>query len=446
MNAPAPVEDEDAEAYEFDAEFQQKIGALVLRDTAFLKKTNGLIDPRYFENEAVGAVVGSVLDYFETHKKAPSTAVVSQVIKDAIAKKRIRKDLIPDVKAVIADLFKADLSDGSFVADQVAEFAKHQALTHAIMESVNHLDKGDYSKIESLIKAASQVGVDEATNHYDFWEQVEARTDVRKSIAAGTAKLDGITTGCEELDKRLYHHGWGRKELSLLMGAAKAGKSMGLGHFAACANLAGYHVLYVTLENSQEVTADRLDANISNISVGVLKDKPIAVKDELVKAQKKAGRFEILEYASGCLKPSALRRAIDGFRANGKLFDLIVVDYADIMAPEHYTGDLREDMRQIYLALRAIAHEENAAVLTATQTNREGAKSAVAKATDVAEDFNKIRTADIVLSINSTEQERQSGEARIFFAAARNVRDGYTIRVSQDRSTMRFLKKVLNEE
>src|SRR5690606_12274484 len=121
------------------------------------------------------------------------------------------------------------------------------------------------------------------------------------------------------------------------------------------------------------------------------------------------------------------------YRADGIIMDLITVDYADIMAAEYRSDNFIENMRSIYIDLRAIAFEFDAALLTATQTNREGAKKATAKMTDVAEDFNKIRTADIVLGINATEDEKRSNEARLTWAASRNSEDGFSLRIRQDR-------------
>jgi replicative DNA helicase len=233
----------------------------------------------------------------------------------------------------------------------------------------------------------------------------------------------------------------------VIMGAAKAGKSMSLGEFGSNAALAGFNVLYVTLEVGRAIIADRVDAKLSETAMKVLNDSPFKVQEAIEKAVAKSpGALKIREYPTGSFKPSQLRRLLEFYRARSTQFDLIIVDYADIMAAERFTGDLREDMRSIYIDLRAIAFDYNAAVLTATQTNREGAKAAVAKMTDVAEDFNKIRTADIVISINAIEEEIKSGEARLFFAASRNGESGFTLRIKQERSQMRFLTKVLGKE
>jgi replicative DNA helicase len=89
---------------------------------------------------------------------------------------------------------------------------------------------------------------------------------------------------------------------------------------------------------------------------------------------------------------------------------------------------------------------ENFALLTATQTNREGAKKAVATMTDVAEDFNKIRIADIVISINKTPEEVISKQARLFFAASRNQRSGFTVRIEQEIDQAKFISRVIGED
>lgn len=429
--------------YEFDDAFQIKIAALTLRDLTFAQSTDGLIKPEFFERDADAAIVSVALDFFKTYKKVPDASTVPTLFKRAFEDKKIRKDLRDDVVLRLKEICKADLSDASFVADQVSNFAKHRAIEQAILDSVHALEKKDYAKIEKLIRSAMDTGTADDGGTYDYWAEIDHRTTERVDEAAGAIKPDGISTGIPDLDDYLYHKGWGRKELAVMMGAAKAGKSMSLGEFAKNASLAGYNVLYATLEVSAKIMANRIDANLSDTAIRVLKDHPHAVKAKIEALGKKAGKFQLHEFPSGTLKVSGLRRLLERYKSRGVSFDLIVVDYADIMAAERFSGDLREDMRQIYIDLRAVAFAYNAAMLTATQTNREGAKSAVAKMTDVAEDFNKIRTADIVISINATEEEVKAGEARLYFAASRNSEAGVQLLVKQDRSKMKFLTKIL---
>lgn len=217
-------------------------------------------------------------------------------------------------------------------------------------------------------------------------------------------------------------------------------------NFAGNATQHGYNVLYATLEVSARIIAERLDAFLSDTPIRSLEDNIISVKDKINLKAAKAGRFLIHEFPSGTMTPRMLRKLIEKYRNRGLIFDLVVVDYADIMAPDYRTDNVIENSKEIYVGLRALAFEFDCAILTATQTNREGYKAAVAKAEHVAEDFNKIRTADVVISINSTEEERDQGEARLYFAASRNQESGFTVRVKQDLKKMQFITNVIGIE
>lgn len=116
------------------------------------------------------------------------------------------------------------------------------------------------------------------------------------------------------------------------------------------------------------------------------------------------------------------------------------------MAPNHRTNDPIENSKTVYVDLRALGFKHNLAVLTATQTNREGYKATVAKAEHVSDDFNKVRTVDLMISINSTEEERLAGEARLYFAASRNQESGFTIHIKQDLARMKFIESIVRIE
>lgn len=440
------VEDEDEATpvrYDFDEDFQKKILALTFLDRSFTSRTEGLVNPDYFENEADRWLIKLCGDYYKSYRQPPGPGVLSNLIRDAINTKRLPAALARDVLNRFKDLKGVDLSDAAYVTEQVADFARHQAVQIAILESVKLIDKREFGKIESLIKQAINIGANENDLGVDYFGTIDSRTDYRKALVAGAIKPDGISTGYKELDELLYHGGWGRKELSLMMAPAKGGKSMSLADFGKNATLLGKNVLIVTLEVSARIIADRLDASFSSVMMKALKDNIYAVKKAVDDLKGKTGLLKIHEYASGTFKASQLRRLLEAYRARGITFDLVIVDYADIMAAERFTGDLIQDSRAIYIDLRAIAFEYDCALLTATQTNREGAKAAVSRATDVAEDFNKIRTADIVIGISATEAEIKSNEARLTIVASRNSETGVTIRVRQDRSRMQFVTKVI---
>lgn len=433
--------------YEFDTAFQTKIAAMVCRDPRFVQRTDGLVEPAYFENQAEAQLVNLALEYYRKYKRIPAdTNIFKQCIREAVTTGKLRTADVATMIPAMTRLWSEDISDRDFVVDEVANFARYQALVQAFTESVGKLDLRDFKSIEKKISKALATGAHHDSLAYDLKKEIESRTSERKDIVAGTRAPAGITTGYPALDECLYHGGWGRGELAVLMGGAKAGKTGNLMQFGINAATAGKNVLYFTLEVSAKILGARADANISNTAFKDLKSNIIAVHDKVKKWADKAGQFIVHERPSGTCTVSDIRRLIERYKALGILFDLVIVDYADIMAPERYTDSITENSKSVYVALRGLCQEENLAGLTATQTNREGFKAAVAKAEHVAEDFNKIRIADVIISINASEEEVKEGTARLYFAAMRNSAAGFSLRVTQDREKMQFIKTIVGRE
>jgi replicative DNA helicase len=271
-------------------------------------------------------------------------------------------------------------------------------------------------------------------------------------MAAGTYLAGGITTGSPELDAKLTPwRGWGRKELSILMAPPKAGKTAAQIHFSLAAAKAGFKVFYASCEVSEDIIGDRSDANISGVAQAELAkhaqavDK--AVEDWEQTVEKNGGLFMVEAFAIRTLKVSELRRVLKRYQQKGIEFDMVVVDYLGIMKPETVYNDKRHGLAEIGQDLRALATEYpnkqiGCAVLTAYQTNREGTKKAgrnVAEGTDAADDYEVVRSADVLITINRDEDMRLNGETLLYFSEMRNAESGIRLRFGQDLSCMRFL-------
>lgn len=442
--------------FDFDANFQTKIAALAIRDDEFLRRTSHILKPEYFENAGEAKLVELALKHFQKYNCAPDPTSLVKAIKDAVSTKQISKEIAPLVVDARKQTLTADITNRGFVEDHVVSFARQQGMAGAIIRSLDLLKRGNFDKIEELIAEATSIGINEDGAGYDYYSKVPDRTVLRIEKETGVLPPQGITTGDRKLDNVLYHRGWGRRELTTIMGGAKAGKTTALINFARAASWAGHHVLYVTLEVGANIISDRLDASVAGVVMKELGAKAASVAEAVKKIGETSGKLIIQEYASGTCSPNMLRQLIQRYKTPGRnpdgtlrppiKFDLIVVDYADIMAPNYRTQDAIENSKSVYVDLRAIAFEENVAVLTATQTNREGYKSAVAKAEHVSEDFNKVRTVDLMISINKTEEEAARGEARLYFAASRNQESGFTIVIKQNLAMMRFIEEVVRIE
>lgn len=436
-------DEETGPSYQFDENFQTKIVAIFARDTSFAKRVSELIKPEYFTNAGVAEFFRICQNHLTRFGNSPDRTTLLKIIGDLRAAGKLRDDVFGDVKQTFIDVTKANITNAEYVANEVEIFARQRAIEEAMMKSIPLLEKGDFTKIREIMTSAMQVGLADDFADYDYYGEIASRTARRDDIANGVVNRQGITTGYDKIDCHLYHNGWGRRELSCMMGPAKSGKSLSLGDFGKNASLAGYNVLYVSLEVAKEIISDRIDAALSDTLMTEMVNDRAKVEAAILRAHANAGEFRVIDFPSGTLKVSALERVLDKYRDKGVVFDLVIVDYADIMAPEHRGEDLRDALRQIFIDLRAMAHKYNIAVLTATQTNRDGAKAVTAKATDVGDDWNKARTVDILIGINATEQEKQVGEARLYWALSRNTADGFSITIKQDRAKMQFIKSVI---
>ena len=441
------VLDGGTEKFDFNADFQTRVATLAVRSLDFVNRVGHLLRPEYFEDVGQAVIVNLALKYHAKRQELPDSTVMADIIKRAAKSNLIKKDVQPLVRGAYSTLYSAtDLSGREYIEERVVEFARHQATTAAILKSVELVERGEFEKVEQYIKEAVEIGINEDGGAYDYYSNISLRTQERLDDAAGVKPPRGITTGHLKLDEILYHKGWGRKELATIMGGAKAGKTTALIGFAQAASLAKFHVLYVTLEVSAKIISERLDAAISGTMMKELSSKIKDVESKVESLKGKVGQLIVHEYPSGTFSPKQLRALLDRYEAKGTKFDLVVVDYADIMAPNFRFNDVIENSTSIYMDLRAIAQEKNVAMLTATQTNREGYKATVAKAEHVAEDFNKVRTVDLMISINITDEERAKGEARLYFAASRNQESGFTLFIKQDISRMKFIESIIRRE
>lgn len=432
----------ESEKYDFGVDFETLMMAYMLRDTGFHVRTEGLIRPEYFTSEAHRSLAAVVNAYYQDYKAVPTKASVGLMLKEALDKKRIKAELRDEVVDIVKEAYRETLTDTDYVIEQVVKFARKQALTNAVLKAAEKIDRNDFEGVDELVTQATLVGQHEDAEQYDFWKEAESRRKIRQAIVAGTIKPTGITTGFHEIDRIMYHKGWGRKELSLLMGPAKSGKSMALVTFSMKAALAGYNVLYVSLEVSKNIIADRLEASLSGIKINDLAVNMKKAEDASNLAAARSGHLKVHDYASGTFQPNQLRRLLRRYDAAGIKFDMVVLDYADLMAPNKVSNEPRENSRTIYVDLRGIAHEFDLALLTATQTNRAGFKAALGDMEHVSDDINKVRTVDLMISLNRDEADKDNGEARLYFAASRN-QEAAIVQVKADIGSSRYVESIV---
>lgn len=159
----------------------------------------------------------------------------------------------------------------------------------------------------------------------------------------------------------------------------------------------------------------------------VRKSKPVAC-DKRTKKQMKQFDFHVrkrgfeVEYVPrGRLTVAMIKAMVRRLEREGTIVDVIVIDYADIMAPEPGTQN-REERHQHtarWGALRRLAQEQHCLVITATQATRDGAQCPLLHEQHVSEAKTKTAEVTVFTALNQTPAEKLLGVMRYNIWAAR---------------------------
>jgi replicative DNA helicase len=93
--------------------------------------------------------------------------------------------------------------------------------------------------------------------------------------------------------------------------------------------------------------------------------------------------------------------------------DVVVIDYADILAPEDNRVTGRERIDETWKTLKMLSDKHHCLVVTASQSNRKSFDKKYVDVTDIAEDIRKIANSDLFIALNQTPTEKREGVMRV---------------------------------
>jgi KaiC/GvpD/RAD55 family RecA-like ATPase len=241
-------------------------------------------------------------------------------------------------------------------------------------------------------------------------------------------RLARTSTGYSYLDKCL-DGGWWKGSLICFLSGPKSGKSTWLGNLAAQSVYNGYNTAYITLELQREIVNMRIGSNMLSIPIDEYRDK--AKDQDFMKKKltglkdssfKTLGNLHVQEFPSATLSTNDLRTYLKkAEEVLGYKFENIFVDYINIMKNwrNPNSENLYMKIKQISEDLRAIAMEEQWAIITATQTNRTGWDTSDLTISNVSESGALLHTVDGLFGIVVNPEMKAKGECYIKYLADR---------------------------
>ena len=419
---------------QYGKSFQEKIFQGLLHDHTWAAQMVEVMDPTFFEIKYLNYLTDKYFSYHKKYRCFPTMSLLVSIIREDLTQGNdavLREQIVEYLHRVKSN---PDHGDLSYVKEKSLDFCKRQAFKEALESSVNLIHDGQFENVLSIMKEAVSVGMPSSTGH-DFFEDIEARfVKVNRRVCP---------TGISELDRKdILNGGLGRGEIGVVTANTGVGKSHYLVAMGANALRRGKNVVHYTFELTETAVGIRYDSNLCDIASNEVQDN----KDRVLSKYKdmELGRLIIKEYPTGTATVQTIRNHIEKLKLKSFMPSLIVIDYADIMRSSKSYDSLRHELKLIYEELRNLAMELNIPIWTASQANRDSAKSEVVGLENMSEAYGKAMVADVVISLSRKPLEKSTGAGRLFVAKNRAGRDGLLFPIQMDTAKSKIT--VLDEE
>ena len=369
----------------------------------YYRKVVPFIKADYFQEYNEKILFEEIADFAAKYDKVPTKEVLTINLQ---SRGDLTEETFKDTLSGLNSL-SDDWIDYDWLLDATEKWCQDRAIYLALMQSIKIADGGDKKldkgSIPSILQDALAVSFDEHIGH-DYIEQADDRYEFyhrkEEKIPFDLEKFNYITKG-----------GLPNKTLNIALAGTGVGKSLFMCHMAGSALSQGYNVLYITCEMAEEKIAERIDANLLNVSVKDIVDIPeVLFRSKVQEISKKTqGKLIIKEYPTASAHAGHFRALLNDLQLKKDFKpDLIFVDYLNICASSRYSklGNVNSYsyIKAIAEELRGLAVESNVPIVSATQTTRSGYGSSDVDLTDTSESFGLPATADLMFALISTEE------------------------------------------
>ena len=371
-------------------------------DEEYIRKVIPFLKEEYFQDGIEKVIFQTIWAYAEKYKSNPTLeALVIDVQDKALNEEQYKKsvDYLSEIEKTPMDL--------DWLTDQTEKWCKEKAIYNAVLNSIQIIDgkvkDQTPDSLPGILSEALSVSFDKHIGH-DYMEQSADRYEYYH------AKEEKIPFDLDFFN-RITKGGLSNKTLNIALAGTGVGKSLFMCHVAASTLMQGKNVLYITLEMAEEKIAERIDANLMNITMDDMHDLPRHMyENRFEKIQKKTtGNLIVKEYPTASAHCGHFR-ALFNELALKKDFkpDLVFIDYINICASSRFRAGANVNsytyIKAIAEEMRGLAVEYNLPIMSATQTTRTGFVSTDVGLEDTSESFGLPATADFMFALISSDE------------------------------------------
>jgi len=381
----------------------------------YLRKVLPFIKPEYFSDRTERTLFNEITSFTETYNSTATIEALSIAVKE---KNNLSDDEVQKCEDYIKEIEsnRQTETEVQWLIDKTEQFCQEKAIYNAVLGSISILDgkdkNNDKGAIPKILSDALAISFDTTVGHdylensddrYEFYHRKEER------IPFDLDCFNKITKG-----------GLPAKTLNIALAGTGVGKSLFMCHVAAGAMVQGKNVLYITLEMAEEKIAERIDANLLNVSLDDLMDLPKDMYDKKVARvkEKTTGKLIIKEYPTASASTTHFRTLLNELNLKRSFVpDIIFIDYLNICCSSRIKAGANINsytyVKSIAEELRGLAVEHNVPIVSATQTTRSGFTSSDPGLEDTSESFGLPATADLMFALISSEELEEMGQMMV---------------------------------
>ena len=387
---------------------EETILSNLIKDEQYARKVMPFIKREYFADHKESVVADIIAKFFGEYNKP----ITKEILKIEVAnRKDINDSELKELDSYITRL-DSEPSNEDWLLTNTEKFCKDKAVYNAILKGISIIDGNDKQHTQDAIPHIlsdalavsfdSHVGhdyIDNADERFDFYHRVEEKVQFDLDM------FNKITKG-----------GLSKKTLNIALAGTGVGKSLFMCHMGAACLQQGNNVLYITMEMAEERIAERIDANLLNLTMDELKVVDRDIFDNRIQklAKKTQGKLIVKEYPTAGAHAGHFRALLEELKMKREFVpDIIFIDYLNICASSRVKNAQANSytiVKSIAEELRGLAVEYNVPIVSATQTTRGGYNNTDVGLEDTSESFGLPATADFMFALISTEELENLGQ------------------------------------
>ncbi len=394
---------------------EQTILKNLIYNDEYLRKVLPFIKSEYFTDRTDKTIFNQIASFVETYNSTPSIESLVLSIKE---NRNLTETELEKCESYLKEIQdgKKEESKIEWLVDKTEHFCQEKAIYNAVLGSISILDGKDKThdkgQIPKILSDALAVSFDSSVGH-DYLENSDDRFDFYHR------KEEKIPFDLEYFNK-ITKGGLPAKTLNIALAGTGVGKSLFMCHVAASCMVQGKNVLYITMEMAEEKIAERIDANLLNVTVDDLVNLSKDAYDKRIAKlrEKTVGKLIIKEYPTAAASVTHFRTLLNELNLKKSFVpDIIFVDYLNICCSSRVKAGSNVNsytyVKAIAEELRGLAVEFGLPIVSATQTTRSGYTSSDPGLEDTSESFGLPATADLMFALISSEELEELGQIMV---------------------------------